>query len=74
MSRFFDNEIKRQMSKIMKEVQKESTDEESKKDLVKEALMKGMTDEKIMRKYGVGKAFILSVKAELDDPNLIWNK
>ena len=69
MSRFFDNAVKRQMSKIMKEVQKESIDDESKKDLVKEALTKGVADEKIMRKYGVNNTFILSVKAELEHNN-----
>ena len=69
MSRFFDNEIKRQMSKIMKEVQKESTEEKSKKDLVKEALMKGVVDEKIIEKYGVSNTFVLSVKAELERDN-----
>lgn len=69
MSRFFDNEVKRQMSKIMKEVQKESTDEESKKDLVKEALMKGITTEKIIEKYQVSERFVNSVKTGLERHN-----
>ena len=69
MSRFFDNEVKRQMSKIIKEVQKELADEKSKTEIVKEALKKGTPTEKIMRKHKVSEKFVNFMKAELGPDN-----